>query len=206
MLNTVKSRTALGGGLALLLILLGVAWQATAHFGTASPVLMPGVDEHGKPLSTIPWVVEGAARVHQGDTVTIGGLFACLNRSGSVTVDSITAIKPTGLQVTGWGIRPNPSWIHSPTTGMGQLGVSRHTLAQLQFPATHQVTAKCGTLGQGVEFGLEVRKTTSAEAGLSKIRVTYTSGGSTKVLTYAHGVRLCNEQTAAAKTCRALKV
>jgi hypothetical protein len=151
-------------------------------------------------------VLEGGARIHQGDTVTIGGLFACLDKSGSVKVDNITAIHATGLQVTGWGIRPNPSWKESPTTGRGQLGISRHTLASLQFSASQSVDTVCGPDGQGVEFGMEVQKTTSGEAGLSAIRITYTSGGDAKTFVFPHAVKLCNEDSARAKPCRALKV
>lgn len=185
----VRRRATLG----LVAVVLALACTAC---GSGGPVLT------SHPNS----VVEGAPRIHQGDTVTIGGMFACLDESGSVTVKTITAVNPTGLQVTEFGIRPNPSWKRSPTTGMGQLGVSRKTLSELQFPTSRVVDVKCGKNGEGVEFGLEVRKITRGEAGLSAIRVTYTSGGETKTFTFPLAVRLCNEEVAWAKRCRALEV
>ena len=152
-------------------------------------------------------VSEGAARIHQGDTVTIGGMMACLSETGWVKVDSVTAGSATGLQVTGFGIRPNPAWISSPTTGRGELGVSRHALAQLKFPTSRVVNTRCEKgSAKAVEFGVEVRKTTSGEAGVSSFRFTYTSGGDTKTLTFPFAVRLCNEDKAWAKKCKALKV
>jgi hypothetical protein len=54
--------------------------------------------------------LEGTARVHQGDTVTIGSMFACLDKPGSVTITNIAPVGGVGLKVTGWGIRPNPFW------------------------------------------------------------------------------------------------
>ena len=56
-------------------------------------------------------VTEGEPRVHQGDTVSIGSMFACLDKAGTVTVTNISPINATGMKVTGWAVRPNPFWI-----------------------------------------------------------------------------------------------
>jgi len=153
-------------------------------------------------------VTEGAARVHQGDTVTIGSMFGCLNKSGSVTVTDIAPVHGTGMKVTGWAVRPNPSWKApdpDPPVG-GQIGVARTTLAKLLFPNSRVLHATCGKNGEGYEFAVQVKKTTSGEAGASGWVVTYASDGQTKRLGYPIAVRLCNEESADAKACTALKV
>lgn len=195
----VLTRGAAGLGAGLTLALL-------TSCGHSGPSLTPGLDENGKLVTSVPRVTEGAARIHQGDTVTIGGMYACLDESGSVTIDDVAAVGEIGLEQTGWAIRPNPSWQPSPTTGRGQLGISRNTLAKLQFPVSRTANVKCGSLGQGYEFGVEVRKTTSGEAGLSEFKVTYTSGGDARTFVFHFAIKLCNEKVAWARPCRKLKV
>jgi hypothetical protein len=153
-------------------------------------------------------VTEGAARIHQGDTVTIGSLFGCLDKSGSVAVTDIAPVNATGMKVTGWAMRPNPFWrAPDPATPVGgQIGVERMTLAKLRFPTGNVVDARCGKSGEGYEFAVQVRKTTSGEAGASGWVVTYVSDGHTKKFGFTLAVRLCNEATADAPTCEALKV
>ena len=191
MTNTVPA--GLGLGLGLLLVLTGC--------GSDGPRLTsPGL--HG--------VTEGAARVHQGDTVTIGSMFGCLDKSGSVTITDIAPVNGTGMKVTGWAVRPNPFWKKpdpAPPVG-GQIGVARMPLAKLLFPTSPVVDAQCKDPdkdGIGYEFAVQVQKTTSGEAGASGWVVTYTSDGKTKRVGYPIAVRLCNED-ADAKRCMALKV
>jgi hypothetical protein len=153
-------------------------------------------------------VTEGAARIHQGETVSIGSMFACLDKAGSVTVNDISPVNPTGMKVTAWAVRPNPFWIApdpAPPVG-GDIGVERMTLAHLQFPTDRVLNAQCGRKGEGYEFAVQVLKTTSGEAGASGWVVTYTSEGHTRKLGFTLAVRLCNENSADAKACTALKV
>ena len=153
-------------------------------------------------------VTEGADRVHQGDTVTIGSMFGCLNKPGRVTVLSVTPVKPVGLKVRGFGVRPNPFWKHTPGAG-GQIMVARSTLAALNFSADRSVTVECnrgGQEGAGYEFAVEVEKTASGEAGASGWIVTYKTGDDTRKLGYPIRVRLCNENSSDAAKCQALKV
>jgi hypothetical protein len=168
----------------------------------------------GGPTLTSPGlhaVTEGAARVHEGDTVTIGSMFGCLDRSGTVTITDIAPVNGTGMKVTGWAVRPNPFWKKpdpAPPVG-GQIAVARRTLAKLLFPTSTVVDAQCkdpAIDGIGYEFAVEVQKTTSGEAGASGWVVTYTSDGKIKRLGYPIAVRLCNENDADAKRCMALKV
>jgi hypothetical protein len=155
--------------------------------------------------------LEGAAGIHRGDTVTIGSMFACLDKKGSVTVTGIAPVNGTGMKVTGWAIRPNPFWKKpdpAPPVG-GQIGVERMTLAKLLFPTSKVVDAQCKNPardGIGYEFAVQVRKTSNGEAGASGWVVTYTSGGKVKRVGYPIAVRLCNEKSADAKACRNLKV
>jgi len=145
-------------------------------------------------------VTEGAARVHKGDTLTIGSMFACLSKAGSVKVLKMAPVDPVGLRVTGWAIRPNSG---------SDTGTPRATLKDLGFPHGDRIgpnaICKPGS-GHGVEFAVQVEKTTSREAGARAWRATYESGGQTKTFTWTLAVRLCNENSADAKPCIALKV
>jgi hypothetical protein len=145
-------------------------------------------------------VTEGAARVHQGDTVSIGSMVACLNKSGSVKVLSIAPVHPVGLKVTGWTIRPNNG---------GQIGTARASLSELGIPHIRTVgpRAKCvDNTGQGEEFIVQVVKTTTGEAGAHAWKAIYVSDGQTKTFTWTLTVKLCNENWADSKACTALKV
>ena len=156
-------------------------------------------------------VTEGAARIHRGDTVTIGSMFACLDKSGEVAITGIAPVNGTGMRVTGWAIRPWVSWKKpdpAPPIG-GQIGVARMSLATLLFPTSKVVDAQCQNPakdGIGYELAVQVQKTTNGEAGASGWVVTYTSEGKTKRIGYPIAVRLCNEKSADARACRALRV
>jgi hypothetical protein len=153
-------------------------------------------------------VTEGAARIHRGDTVTIGSMFGCLDRKGSVTVTDIAAVNSTGLKVTGWAVRPNPFWkAPDPAAPVGgQIGVERMTLTTLRFPTGKVLDATCGKDGKGYEFAVQVLKTTSGPAGASGWLVTYISDGQTKKLAFPLAVRLCSEKVSWSRQCTALKV
>jgi hypothetical protein len=177
-------------------------------------IALTGCEWSNGPALTSPGlhrVVEGAARVHQGDIVTIGSMFACLDKKGSVTITGIAPVHGTGIKVTGWAVRPNPFWKEpdpAPPVG-GQIGVARVSLASLLFPTSKVIDAQCKNPakdGIGYEFAVQVQKTTTGEAGASGWVVTYTSDGNTKSLAYPFAVRLCNEKKAWAKPCRALKI
>jgi hypothetical protein len=153
-------------------------------------------------------VTEGAARIQRGDTVTIGSMFGCLDKAGSVTVTDIAPVNDTGIKVTAWAVRPNPFWKApdpAPPVG-GQIGVARTSLARLRFPTSKVVDAKCGNDGEGYEFAVQVLKTTSGPAGASGWVVTYTSEGKTRKFGFTLAVRLCSQKVSWSKQCRALKV
>lgn len=167
----------------------------------------------GPRLTSPPGAVsEGQPRVHLGDTVTIGSMFGCLDRAGTVTVTDIAAVDPIGLRVTGWGLRPNPFWEGAPpsppnlTNIGGQITVVHEPLSRLGFTADYPVDAKCGDHGEGYEFAVQVEKTTAGEAGASGWVVTYKTGDETRKFGFALAVVLCNERDTRAKKCDALKV
>lgn len=165
-----------------------------------------GIGSSGPDLILPPSIsIVGEGKVHQGDTVTVGSMFTCLTKSGSVTIESVEPVKPTGLKATGWAIRPNPSWPghESPTTGRGQVSIQRKPLSALQFSSSHTTDLECDDdTGKGVEIAVQLKKITSGEATASGFRVTYTSDGDTKSVLYPLGARLCNEDTADARPCR----
>jgi hypothetical protein len=153
-------------------------------------------------------VMESAPRIHQGDTVTIGSMFACLDERGSASVTDIVPVNAKGLEVTGWAVRPNPYWRPGPPSSAhseGQIGVAPTTLAMLRFPAGRVVETTCGKHGEGVELAVQVRNTTSGEAGASGWVVRYTSDGKDKSLTFALTIKLCNAQ-GWSRSCKALRV
>jgi hypothetical protein len=175
-----------------------------ALFLATSAVTLTACGSEG-PSLTLPNMIagatEGAARVHQGDTVSIGQLVACLNKPGTVRVLSMSAVDPVGLKVTGWGLRQN--------TG-NQIAVGRGDLAFLGVPTdVHKIgpasTCKKGT-PQATEFVVQVTKTTRGEAGATAWRVTYVSDGQTKTFTWPLTVVLCNETSSDSKKCDALKL
>ena len=186
---------------------------ATVTVGAALLVAVGGCGSTGPHLTSPPGAVsEAQPRVHLGDTVSIGSMFGCLDRAGTVTITDITAVDPIGLKVTGWGLRPNPFWQGAPPsppnrTGIGgQITVVHKTLARLGFTADHDIDAQCGDHGEGYEFAVQVEKTTAGEAGASGWVVTYKTGDQTRKLGMALAVELCNENDTRSKKCEALKV
>ena len=167
----------------------------------------------GPRLTTPPGAAsEDQPRVHLGDTVTIGSMFGCLDRAGTVTITDIAAVDPVGLEVTGWGLRPNPFWEGAPPSppnlaGIGgQITVVHKTLSRLGFTADYPIHAKCGDHGEGYEFAVQVEKTTAGEAGASSWVVTYKTGDETRKLGFPLAVKLCNEKVSWSTKCNALKV
>ncbi|MFZ2013594.1 MAG: hypothetical protein WAV00_07210, partial [Nocardioides sp.] len=59
----------------------------------------------------------GVARAHLGDRWSIGmGSTICLDKSGKVELTSVTPVRPQGLRVIGFAVRPNQNW--KPTQGV----------------------------------------------------------------------------------------
>jgi len=186
--------------LGLVLGLLLAAWRV---IGTNGPVLTsPGANV----------VTQGTARIHQGDTVTIGSMFGCLNKPGAITIDTIEPVHAVGLRVTGWGLRPNPFWKGGPPSAPnpagigGQITVAKARLSRLGFTTGRTIDVKCGQHGEGYELAVQVEKTTAGEAGASGWVVTYKTGDETRKFGFPLAVKLCNEKVSWSKKCNALKV
>jgi hypothetical protein len=192
---TKKVTAVIGLGLLLLLLLVPSRW---------------GLKDGPDLTMTANSVTQGIPRIQEGDTVTIGSMFSCLDEPGSVTVTDISAVGATGLTVTGWAIRPNPYWKRPqsirPGDDASMIGAARRTLTKLQFPTSPVVDVECGKNGEGFEFAVEVLKTTDGAAGASGWVITYTSDGDTKQIEFPLATRLCKEDKAWAKACQALKV
>lgn len=185
-------RGVAGLGFGLLLALTGC--------GSDGPRLTTSSPQNG--------VTEGTARVHKGDTVTIGAMVGCLTKSGSVTITDIAPVNPVGLKVTGWAMRPNIYWKKpdpAPPIG-GQIMTPHTTLAHLRFPTGRVVDVQCGKKGEGYEFAVQVRKTTNGPAGASGWIITYRTGDETRRFGFMLKVKLCTEEVSWSKQCNKLKV
>jgi hypothetical protein len=143
-------------------------------------------------------------RVHLGDRMSIGteGTI-CLDRPGTVELTGVTPVRPQGLRVTGFAVRPNQYW--KPTGGVHEfLGEQRAPLRKLGF-ASRTVDAACDRkTGAGYELAFRVLKTGPGEAAAAGLTLTYTADGHTGTLAIPFAVRLCPEKSASAKACNSL--
>lgn len=186
---------------AVLGVVFGLLFIVVCVIGTNGPVLAP---PNGRVVTKV------AARIHRGDTVSIGSMLGCLNKPGSITFEKVDAVHAIGLRVTGWGLRPNPLWDFpgspDPSDVGGQLGIEKTPLRSLGFMADHVIVVPCGKHGDGYELAVQVLKTTTGEAGASGWVVTYRTEGKTKTFVFPLAVKLCNEKVSWSKQCSALKV
>jgi len=156
----------------------------------------------GDPISA----VEGFPRIHQGDTVSIGLQVLCLNKTGSITIKSVTADNASGMQLTGWAMRPNPFWKPPKIPLGGLLSLRKAPLDQLGYTQRKTIDEKCAKNGEGYEIAIQAVKTTDGPAGASSFTVTYDTDGHTKHYTVNLAVFLCTENTSSSKACHTLKL
>jgi len=169
---------------AMSLVGAGVAQCLLAACGAGSPSLAaPGLNSGGASY----------ARVHVGQSVSIGfeGT-VCLDKAGAVTVTGISPIRPHGVRVIGYALRPNENWRPTPSPlGSAFLGMDRRPLDRLGFNE-HTVDAVCHRkTGSGYEPAVRVVKTTAGKATSAGWTISYTSHGNTGTLYWPLAIDLC---------------
>lgn len=128
----------------------------------------------------------------------VGSLMVCLDRAGSVEV---TKVEPSdrSVQITGFGIRPNPALHHQ-----NLVGALSETLATAGIAAGPRTLSIVCDQPTGNSYELVVQ----LHGGASSVRtdgldVTYVSDGQTRQLHIQHGLILCaHPQDKSDKTCK----
>jgi hypothetical protein len=146
------------------------------------------------------WV--GVARAHLGDRWSIGmESTICLDRPGRVEITSVTPVRPHGLRVIGFAVRPNQSW--KPTQGVrgAFLGEVRAPLQRLGFTGRTVDVACQHDTPKGYELAVRLLKTTSGPAVASGWVVTYRASARTGTLAIPFGLLLCPAKSADARRC-----
>ncbi len=131
---------------------------------------------------------------------SLGGWVMCLDRPGSVTIDKVDLLDPSG----GIVLQAFSSRRQSRTRGM--LGEEERPLTELGFPArSPAVTTICGKDRDDIlrtELGLQYGKTGDATARAAGVRVFYTSAGRQHTVDFALDMRLCAPDDMDTKQCR----
>ncbi|WP_182903263.1 hypothetical protein [Microbispora sp. H10830] len=124
----------------------------------------------------------------------------CLDRPGSVTIDKVDLIRPSG----GIVLQAFSSRLQSRTRAM--LGNAEQPLTELEFPArSPAVTTPCSNRdhdGLLTELGLQYGKTRNRTARAEGVRVTYTSAGRQRTVDLDLDVQLCAPDDMSTKQCR----
>jgi hypothetical protein len=145
----------------------------------------------------------GVARAQLGDHWSIGmGSTICLDHSGTVEITGVAPVRPHGLRVSGFAVRPNQNW--KPTQGVrGEfLGDVRAPLRHLGFTSTTVDVACERHTPKGYELAVRLVKTTAGPAVAYGWVVSYRAeSGHTGTLTVPFGVLLCPARSADAKRC-----
>lgn len=146
----------------------------------------------------------GVARVQQGDRYSVGmeGTI-CLDAPGTVRVTAVHLVRPHGMRVAGFGLRPNPNWKPVRIAGTGGFLGEVHTpLRQLGY--TGRVVDVACAPGKPIGYELAVRlvKTTAAEASAAAWIVSYRSDGDMKTFKIPFSLRMCRDASSEAPPCR----
>lgn len=146
------------------------------HLGIDGGRLNPGVGE-SFPLGV-------------GHPESVGGVLICLSRPGSA---KITAVRPYhvvgGFKVEAYAVRPDPY-----VSGRDSLGNADGPLTSNGFGTDHVVDVKCDRDHRkpAYELGLQVTRTTSADAGAAGFDVYYRSQGHTGMFTVPYAQVACS--------------
>ncbi|WP_214109117.1 hypothetical protein [Acrocarpospora catenulata] len=130
---------------------------------------------------------------------SLGGWVMCLDGPGSVTIDEIDLIRPSG----GIVLQAFSSRLQSRTRTM--LGNAEQPLTELGFPArSPAVTTACKEKdrdGLLTELGLQYGKTGDATAHAEGVRLTYSSQARRRTVDFDLDVRLCAPDDTHTKEC-----
>ncbi|MGI5159396.1 hypothetical protein [Microbispora sp. CA-102843] len=135
-----------------------------------------------------------------GRPYSLGGWVMCFDRPGSVTIDKVDLIRPSG----GIVLQAFSSRLQSRTRAM--LGNAEQPLTELEFPArSPAVTTPCSTRdhdGLLTELGLQYGKTGDRTARAEGVRVFYTSAGRQRTVDLDLDVQLCAPDDMDTEQCR----
>ena len=146
----------------------------------------------------------GVARVQQGDRYSVGmeGTI-CLDQPGTVQLTGVRLVRPHGLRVTGFGLRPNPNWKPVRIAGTGNfLGEDPTPLRQLGYTGKVIDAACVPHKPVGYELGVRLLKTAHGEASAAAWTVIYRSGGAMKAFNIPFSLKLCRDVSADDRPCR----
>jgi hypothetical protein len=129
-----------------------------------------------------------------GRPYSLGGWIMCLDRPGTVTIERIDLLRPSGgIVLQTFSSRPQ---------GPDMIGNAEESLTAIGFPARNpDVTTACEQDGPLTELGLQYGKSGDASAHAEGIRLTYTSAGRQRTVDFALDVRLCAPGDMSTKQC-----
>jgi hypothetical protein len=145
----------------------------------------------------------GVPRAHVGDRWSIGmGSTICLDKPGAVEITGVSPVRPHGLRVIGFAVRPNQNW--KPTQGVvgAFLGEVRVPLRRFGFTSRTVDVACEHKTPKGYELAVRLVKTVSGAAVASGWVVTYRTSARTGTLAIPYRLLLCPADSADAKRCR----
>jgi hypothetical protein len=170
-----------------------VACVATAC-GPAGPSLVFPADPHS--------IEVGVPRAQRGDRWSIGmETTICLDKPSIVEVTGVTPVKPYGLRVTGFGLRPNQYWKRTQGAPATFLGEERTPLRRLGFTGLTVDVACQPKTPMGYELAVRVLKTASGASGAAAWMVSYDNGDRVGTLEVPLAVVLCPAESADASGC-----
>ena len=169
---------------------------AASGCGTSSPA--QGEGPRLVVLGTPHDVAVGMGRVEAGAETSFGSMIVCLDRRGQVTITGVQPQDPSGgIRIDEFGVRPSPFWKHRTSIGAydGDLGHNH-------FKAGRTVDVTCNVKnGRGYELAVAVSRRDSTEARMDGVKVTYTSAGQTRSVTYPLTIYLCPGRIRGERTC-----
>jgi hypothetical protein len=134
----------------------------------------------------------GVPRAHLGDRWSIGmESTMCLDMPGKVELTGVAPMRPNGLRVIDFAVRPNQNWRPTQGTPGAFLGEVRAPLLHFGF-TRRTVDVTCAPkIGRGYELAVRVLKTTSGRASASGWVVSYQGAWHSGTLDIPFGLVLC---------------
>ncbi|MGA8246468.1 MAG: hypothetical protein WB797_06145 [Nocardioides sp.] len=145
---------------------------------------------------------EGRPSIHRGDVLSIGmESTLCLDRAGTVQLKAVEPLRPVGVRVIGFGLRPNQNWKPTQGTRGEFLGMERAPLRHFGFTG-RTVGAVCDPkTAAGYELAVRVEKTGTGPAQAAGWKVNYVSDGHAETVTVPLGIYLCPDHEITPRRC-----